>query len=73
MSSKYLLQQSTDKGWWVATEKTNGIVIKFQEHKFNDTQKVTMLEDIPHPDALAIARQIRELTDWLVINHRNIL
>lgn len=71
--NQYLLQQSIDKGWWVATDKTNGIVIKFQEHKFNDTQKVTMLEDIPHPDALAIARQMRELTDWLVINHRNIL
>lgn len=71
--SKYILQQSTDKGWWVATDKENGIVVKFQEHRFNDTQKVTTLEDIVNPNPLAIARQIRELTDWLLENNRQIL
>ena len=71
--SKYILQQSTDKGWWVATDKENGIVIKFQEHRFNDTQKVTTLEDIVNPNPLVLARQMRELSDWLVENHREIL
>ena len=71
--SKYILQQSTDKGWWVATDKENGIVIKFQEHRFNDTQKVTTLEDIVNPNPLVLARQMRELTDWLLEKHRDIL
>lgn len=71
--NQYILQQSTDKGWWVATDKENGIVIKFQEHRFNDTQKVTTLEDIVNPNPLVLARQMRELSDWLVENHREIL
>lgn len=70
--SKYVLQQSADKGWWVATDKENGIVVKFKEHRFNDTQKVTTLEDIVYPNPLVLARQIRELTDWLLENHRKL-
>lgn len=73
MSERYLLQQSKDKGFWVATDKMNGIVVKFQECRFNDTQKVTMLEEISNPNPLTIARQMRELTDWLIENHKDIL
>ena len=73
MSERYLLQQSKDKGFWVATDKVNGIVVKFQECRFNDTQKVTMLEEISNSNPLTIAGQMRELTDWLIENHKDIL
>ena len=42
---KYTIQESKDPGWWVVTDTENLVVLKFQEHQFNGTQKVTMLED----------------------------
>lgn len=71
--NQYILQQSTSEGWWVATDTLNGIVIRFKERDFNDSQQVAYLPDTVPSDPLTIARQIRELTDWLVENHRNIL
>lgn len=68
---RFILQQSTQQGWLVCTDKENLIVCQFQEHRFNDTQKFTFLEDEPHPDALAIARVVREMADWLRENHYN--
>lgn len=65
---KYLMQPSTTPGWWVLTDTESKIVIRFEEHKFNDTQQVTMLEECSL-SALQIARVMRELGDWLVRHH----
>ena len=74
MSDRYLLQRSTrQQGWWVCTDQENGIVCRFEEHRFNETQKMTFLEDIQQPDALAIARLMREMGDWLGEKHRELL
>lgn len=68
--SRYQLQPSTQQqGWWVLTDKDNGIVCRFKEHQFNETQKMTFLEDVEQPDALKIARFMREMADWLRENH----
>ncbi len=70
--TKYILQPSTTEGWWVATDTEHGIVIKFQEHKFNDTQKTTLLNGDSfdtQAEALQQATYIRELADWLRENH----
>ena len=70
--TKYILQPSTIEGWWVATDTEHGIVIKFQEHKFNDTQKTTLLNGDffdTQAEALQQATYIRELADWLRENH----
>lgn len=56
---------------WVCTDTENGIVCRFEAHRFNDTQKVTFLEDVEQPDALAIARLMREMGDWLGEHHRD--
>lgn len=37
---KYTIQESKDPGWWVVTDTENLVVLKFQEHKFNETQMV---------------------------------
>lgn len=67
--SRFVLQQSTQQGWWVCTDTENGIVCRFQAHRFNETSKMTFLEDTPQPDALQIARLMREMGDWLGKNH----
>ena len=73
---RYLLQKSAEReNWFVATDTIAGLVVKFEKGKFNETQKATMLEDLNFhsgtPTRLATA--MKELTDWLVANHSEVL
>ena len=65
---KYIIQKSETPGWWVVTDTENLVVVKFQEHKFNETQQVTMLEEC-NLSALQIARVMREMDDWVAAHH----
>ena len=65
---KYTLQESEEPGWWIVTDTENMVVLKFQEHKFNDTQQVTMLEEC-NLSALQFARIMREVDDWVAQHH----
>ena len=66
---KYLIQKSSTKpNGWVLTDKENGVVVTFEDGDFNDTQKVTPLEDVNHtPEELA--RIMRELGEWAARHH----
>lgn len=44
MTDRFTIQPSSEPGFWVATDTKHGIVIEFQEHRFKETQKVTILE-----------------------------
>lgn len=71
-SKRFILQPSQEPSFWVATDQENGIVIKFQEHRFNDTQKITLLGGdrfASVEDATAVATHLREMADWLRKNH----
>jgi len=71
---RFILQQSqTRPTGWVCTDTENGIVCIFDEHKFNETQQFTILNDIENPDANKLARAVREMADWLVLNHSKIV
>lgn len=63
-------------GWWVLTDTVNLVVITFEEGKFNETQKITQLEGGDNytsmNDVMAQVRIIREMSDWLAINHYKI-
>ena len=65
---KYIIQQSTRPNKWVLTDTENGVVITFEDGKFNDTQKVTML-DGTHLTANELATAMRELGEWVVRYH----
>lgn len=54
-------------GWYVLTDTENMIVYKFQEHRFNETQRVTFLDETIHNrrEAHEIARMLREAEDYL--------
>jgi len=71
---RFILQKSqTRPTGWVCTDTENGIVCIFDEHKFNETQQFTILEDIENPDANKLARSVREMADWLALNHSKIV
>lgn len=75
--SRYKLEPSQLKsGWWVCTDTENLLVCTFEEGKFNDTQKFTELEDKEYKsmdDVMANVRIMREMSDWLAINHYKIV
>lgn len=67
---RFILQKSQEReNWWVFTDTLNGVVIQFEHGKFNETQKVTMLNDVTSPDASKIARILRDMGEWLAQNH----
>lgn len=66
--SKYILQKSTQPNKWVLTDTENGVVITFENGKFNDTQKVTLLEDT-NKTAEELAKILREMGEWAVKHH----
>lgn len=72
---RFVLQPSQDNGYWVATDTEHGIVLKFREHYLNADQKVTMLNGETFAtieEATRVATYLRELSDWLAVNHREL-
>lgn len=68
--NRYLLQpSSTHPSGWVLTDTKNGIVLTFADGRFNDTQKVTVLNDMPAPSATEFARIMSEIRDWVARHH----
>lgn len=69
---RFILQPSQEQeNWWVLTDTENQIVVRFENKRFNQTQQVTMLEDVDTPNPLVIARMMREIGDFLATNHRD--
>lgn len=70
---RYKVEQSTKPGWWVITDLLNGVVVRWEEHRFNETKTVTFLENnkdiIRGFSAEVISRIIDEIDDWLFSHH----
>ena len=65
----YIIQKSsTLPNGWVLTDKENGIVVTFEDGEFNETQKVSPLEDVNHTPQ-ELARIMQELGEWVVRHH----
>lgn len=70
--TRYLLQPSQDGSGWVLTDQLHQIVIIWEDKKFNETQKVTLLQNLT-PETLKVetlARIMREAGDWLMEWHK---
>lgn len=73
--SRFQIEPSTrEQGWWVCTDTENLIVCRFENHRFNETQQFTILEDskfqpVTASTASLLARITREMGDWLRSNH----
>lgn len=67
--TKYVMQKSiTHPNGWVLTDKENGIVVTFEDGKFNETQKVTSLEKVNHTHQ-ELVHIMQELDEWVVRHH----
>lgn len=67
---RFKLEKSQDlPGWWVLTDTENLVVIKFKEHEFNETQKITHLDNdqevISRLGVQGIAEVLREMGDYM--------
>lgn len=67
---RFKLEKSKEQeGWYVLTDTENLVSIKFKEHEFNATQKVTFLNDgqsvVGKLGAQGIARVLREMGDYM--------
>lgn len=72
---RYILQHSTARpDGWVLTDTVNGVVITFDEHRFNETQKVTFLADDPSKghNAQNIAHILQEMGQWVAEHHGSV-
>lgn len=72
MQNRFKLQKSESlPNWWVLTDIENMIVVRWEQGKFNDTQKVSPIEDADlrakFGDNLAqeLARIMAEIADYL--------
>lgn len=73
---RFKLERSQDlPGWWVLTDTENMVAIRFKENDFNNSQKVTILgekqEVLDKLGVNGLARVLREMADYLSINHYN--
>lgn len=67
--NEYIIQKSIHPNKWVLTDKENGVIITFEEGNFNNSQKVTMLEDAPKLSPIDLARIVRKLGEWGARHH----
>lgn len=70
---RFLLQRSEHLGKWVCTDVVNKFVVIFEEGEYNETSKITPLEDFNPDDYMKIAQWMRETGEWLMENHEELL
>jgi hypothetical protein len=68
---RYILQSGEEQGTWTCTDTRLGIVCRWANGRFNDTQKMTVLSDLPKGTEVSLyASAMREMADWLLDNHK---
>lgn len=74
--TRFTLRSARDDDKLIATDTDNAIVLKFRAHAYNTTQEVHVIDesDFAGVDgALRLATCLRELSEWLYQEHREIL
>ncbi len=66
---KFIIQKScTQPDGWVLTDTENKVVITFEDGLFNESQKVTLLEDCS-ATAEELAHIVGEMGNWVARHH----
>lgn len=72
-ATRYDFQPSKEReGWYVVTDKKELVVVIFEKGKFNETQRITRLDDTL-PDPLTAASGLKAIADYLHIYHPEVL
>lgn len=69
----FTFQESDKLNHYIAVHKKANIIVEFERGKFNESQKVTNLVDFHPSEYGKIPTYIRQLGDWLVENHSELL
>lgn len=70
---RYVLQKSEEKeDWWVCTDTKNLFLVMFLQGHFNETSYVKQINNLPL-DALQTAKLLREMGEWLALNHKDLI
>lgn len=73
-ASRYHFAASHDvANGYVVTDTEAMAVVTFVGGQFADTHKVTFLNEIKQPDALALARVMRGIADYLLTYHPEVI
>lgn len=54
---------------WTVSDVESGVSIEFREGLFNETQKVSVPDNLQGSDAMKLASIMREIGDWMGENH----
>ena len=72
-ATRYDFQPSKEReGWYVVTDKKDLVVVIFEKGRFNETQRITRLDD-SLPDPLTAASGLKAIADYLRIYHSEVL
>lgn len=72
-ATRYDFQPSKEReDWYVVTDKKDMVVVIFEKGKFNETQRITRLDDTL-PDPLTAASGLKAIADYLRIYHPEVL
>lgn len=64
----FKLMNGENMGEWLVAHKKSNFIIEFKMGYFNETQRVSNLSN-SNLDAMQSAKILREMADWLIINH----
>lgn len=72
-ATRYDFQPSKEReGWYVVADKKDLVVVIFEKGRFNETQRITRLDDTL-PDPLTAASGLRAIADYLKVYHPEVL
>ena len=72
-ATRYDFQPSKEReDWYVVTDKKDMVVVIFEKGKFNETHRITRLDDTL-PDPLTAASGLKAIADYLHIYHPEVL
>ena len=72
-ATRYDFRPSQEReGWYVVTDKKDLVVVIFEKGRFNETQRITRLDDTL-PDPLTAASGLRAIADYLKVYHPEVL
>ena len=70
---RFLVQESSDPGYWVITDQQNGLVCKFLERQYSKDYKITDLDGTPVTDFYTLATALNEMSDYLMARHPELI
>lgn len=78
MTMRFKLDKSKEQqGWWILTDTANLVCITFKEHEFNETQRVTILDESRFKGrtdcANELAHIMSEMGDYMYSHYYSII